>query len=137
MVVRDALLLMVENLTEAEEFAYLTLVRAVYEGNVVEVALLLFRFLRQNVRVVSVMSLDLFALNEPRMLIGGVVHDKIHEHTQATLVRTVEHLFEDVKVALTVCSTNGFQNHQVYLGLTCSGKSYPQGWWPEGSRSVL
>lgn len=32
---------------------------------------------------------------------------------------------------------NGFQNPQVYLGLTCSGKSYPQGWWPEGSQSVL
>ena len=64
MVVRDALLLIVENLTEAEEFAYLTLVRAVYEGNVVEVALLLFRFLRQNVRVVSVMSLDLTCSGE-------------------------------------------------------------------------
>lgn len=56
--------MMVENLTEAEEFAYLTLVRAVYEGNVVEVALLLFRFLRQNVRVVSVMSLDLTCSGE-------------------------------------------------------------------------
>ena len=44
--------------------------------------------------------LALFALNKPRMLVGGVVHDKIHEHTQATLVRTVEHLFEDVKVAV-------------------------------------
>ena len=64
MVVRDALLLIVENLTEAEEFAYLTLVRAVNEGNVVEVALLLFRFLRQNVRVVSVMSLDLTCSGE-------------------------------------------------------------------------
>ena len=53
-----------ENLTEAEEFAYLTLVRAVYEGNVVKVALLLFRFLRQNVRVVSVMSLDLTCSGE-------------------------------------------------------------------------
>ena len=40
-------------------------------------------------------------------------------------------------VALKVCSMNGFQNPHVYLGLTCSGKSYPQGWWPEGSRSVL
>lgn len=56
--------MIVENLTEAEEFAYLTLVRAVYEGNVVEVALLLFRFLRQNVRVVSVMSLDLTCSGE-------------------------------------------------------------------------
>ena len=64
MVLRDALLLIVENLTEAEEFAYLTLVRAVNEGNVVEVSLLLFRFLRQNVRVVSVMSLDLTCSGE-------------------------------------------------------------------------
>ena len=56
--------MIVENLTEAEEFAYLTLVRAVNEGNVVEVALLLFRFLRQNVRVVSVMSLDLTCSGE-------------------------------------------------------------------------
>ena len=64
MVLRDALVLIVENLTEAEEFAYLTLVRAVNEGNVVEVALLLFRFLRQNVRVVSVMSLDLTCSGE-------------------------------------------------------------------------
>ena len=48
------------------------------------------------------------------------------------------HLKEDPSaVALTVCSMNGFQNPQVYLGLTCSGKSYPQGWCPEGSRSVL
>lgn len=41
------------------------------------------------------------------------------------------HLKDPSVVALTVCSMNGFQNPQVYLGLTCSGKSYPQGWWPE------
>ena len=48
------------------------------------------------------------------------------------------HLKVDLSaVVLKVCSTNGFQNRQVYLGLPCSGKSYPQGWWPEGNRSVL
>ena len=44
--------------------------------------------------------LALFALNKPRVLIGGVVHDKIHEYAQTALVRTVKHFLEDVEVAV-------------------------------------
>ena len=44
--------------------------------------------------------LRLAALLEPRVLIRAVVHDKIHEHPQAALMRAVEHLTEHVKVAV-------------------------------------
>ena len=41
----------------------------------------------------------LFALDKPGMLIGGVIHDKIHEYPQAALMRAVEHLFENFQIA--------------------------------------
>ena len=46
-------------LAEVEEFAYLSYVRTVYQCYVIEVTLLLLCLLRQDVTVVSVVSLDL------------------------------------------------------------------------------
>ena len=60
---------MKRGLAEAEEFAYLTYVGAVNDGNVVEVALLLLGLLRQNVTVVSVTSFDLTRSGEHETLL--------------------------------------------------------------------
>ena len=63
--------------------------------------------------------------------------DKLESH----LCRKTDDLFNITNriaiFALTVCSMDGFQNPQVYPGSPCSDKSCPQGWRPEGSRSVL
>ena len=58
-----------KNLAEAEEFAYLTYVRAVNDGHVVEVALLLLGLLGQNVTVVSMTSFDLTCSGENETLL--------------------------------------------------------------------
>ena len=60
---------MKRGLAEAEEFAYLTYVGAVYDGYVVQVALLLLGLLRQNVTVVSVTSFDLTRSGEHETLL--------------------------------------------------------------------
>ena len=60
---------MKRGLAEAEEFAYLAYVGAVYDGYVVQVALLLLGLLRQNVTVVSVTSFDLTRSGERETLL--------------------------------------------------------------------
>ena len=62
---------MKRGLAEAEEFANLTYVGAVYDGYVVQVALLLLGLLRQNVTVVSVTSFDLTRSGERETLLGA------------------------------------------------------------------
>ena len=57
-------------LTHAEEFANLLHVRAVNEGHMVKVALLLLGLLGQDVTVISVVTLDLTCSGECETLLG-------------------------------------------------------------------
>ena len=57
-------------LTHAEEFANLLHVRAVNEGHMVKVALLLLGLLGQNVTVVSMTSFDLTCSGKNETLLG-------------------------------------------------------------------
>ena len=56
-------------LTHAEEFANLLHVRAVNEGHMVKVALLLLGLLGQNVTVISVVTLNLTGYSERKTLL--------------------------------------------------------------------
>ncbi len=56
-------------LTHAEEFANLLHVRAVNEGHMVKVALLLLGLLGQNVTVISVVTLNLTGSGERKTLL--------------------------------------------------------------------
>jgi hypothetical protein len=55
-------------LTQAQQVSHLLEVRAVHDGLVHQITLLLLCFLRQNVTVVSVMSLDLTCPGEAKSL---------------------------------------------------------------------
>ena len=50
--------------------------------------------------VVPVRTVDVTALLEPLVLVGGVVHHEVHEHAHPALVRAVEDLLEDLEVAV-------------------------------------
>lgn len=63
----------IKRLAEAEELAYLTNVCSVNDGYVVKVALLLLGLLRQDVAVISVMSLDLTCARQRKTLLGAGV----------------------------------------------------------------
>ena len=38
--------------------------------------------------------------SEPRVLVGGVVNDKVHKYTHTALMRAVKHLLEDIEIAV-------------------------------------
>ena len=44
--------------------------------------------------------LAFLALYKPRMLVGGMIDDKIHEHAQTALMSAVKHLLKDIEIAV-------------------------------------